>query len=1094
MSRRHGLSGRVARVFLRSKLTPLVILAIPLFGLLALLETPRTYNPSIRVPIVSVTVFWPGHDARAVLNQVVRPLEALLDSIHGVAHSYGLARNNRGTVTVRFQVGRPVDRSLVAVDNRVESNILRLPPGARPPLVQLQSLYDIPILTITLSSTRLTGPALRVLGERWLRHLRDAPGVGRSWVQGNPGPALRVRLRVGKLAALGLGVAPTVAALRSAVGAEPTGHIPEDGRRVSLLVDAATRGPRALGRTVVAVVHGRPVLLRDVATVAWGPATRRVYSTIGFGPADPHGVSAPRPAVTLALARQKGTNGVSVAREVLARLHRLETVALPRGVRVTVTRNDGRKANAAVDTLVEHLALAVVAVVVILLVFLGWREASIVALSIPLILLGVLGVGWIDGQSINRITLFALILSLGLLVDDSIVVIENIHRRIHEEPHPNFARLVLAAVDEIGRPTIVATLTVILAIVPMAFVGGMMGPFMGPIPFNAPVAMIISLFVAYSVVPYVAYRWLTRPERGVARAVAAPTLEERAVRPHDPLHRLYHRLFRPLLVSRRRANLFLLAVALLLLVAVAMPLWPFIVPGAVDGPLPPFAVALKMLPSDNVSTLLLEIELPRGSELARTARVVRAVDRVLARNRYIRNYQNFVGESAPADFASFVRGNAGLHATRLAQIRVDLMPKGDRSVGSHGISVRLHRALLPVARRFPDARIKIFQTPPGPPVRSQMLAALTGPSEHDLRLLARKIAHVYYRHQYGMINVDDSAGHPLMRWNIVVRRREAALLGWSPQALARTLAETFHATPVALARDPRAPVPVPIIVRLPRRRLSRQTLEDFILTAPDGRRVPLTALARLVRDRAPRPYATRDQHRVVYVSGHMLLSSPVDAVVALTRRLDGVAVPGGGHLRVGDLGFVPSVPHALTHVTLSWLGEMRLTLNVFRDLGQAFVVALVLIYLLLVGYYRSFRLPLVVMGAIPLTLVGVFPGHWLLDEPFTATSMIGVIALAGIVVRNSLLLIDFILARRAAGHGLEASILEAGAVRLRPILLTALAVMLGSSAMLSDPVFNGLAISLIFGAAASTVLTLFVIPLLYYRGQSGRNRAGEAPS
>jgi multidrug efflux pump subunit AcrB len=1091
---RRGLSARVTSLFLNSKLTPLIILAIPLFGLLALLETPRTYNPSIQVPIVTVTVFWPGHDSRAVLDQIVRPLEALLDSIHEVAHSYGVARNGMGSVTVRFKVGRPVDRSLVAVYNRVDSNILRLPPGARAPLVQLQSLYDVPILTITLSSERVTGPALRVLAERWLRHLRDVPGVGRSWVQGAPGPALRVRLRTGKLSALGLGPASVVETLESAVGAFPAGHALLRGRRVPLLLDANIRSPEALGRTVVAVVHGRPVFLRNVARIGWGATSRTVFSTIGFGPADPHGVEAPRPAVTLDIAREKGTNGVVVAQAVLDRLHHLEATALPAGVRVSVTRNDGRKANAAVDTLIEHLTVAIVAVVLILLVFLGWREASIVALSIPLILFVVLGIGWIDGQSINRITLFALILSLGLLVDDSIVVIENIHRRIHDEPHPNFGRLILAAVDEIGRPTIVATLTVILAIVPMAFVGGMMGPFMGPIPFNTPVAMIVSLFVAYSIVPYVAYRWLKRPDPHLARAVAAPTLEEQAMRPHDPLHRLYRRLFRPLLASRRRANLFLFTVLGLLLAACAMPLWPFFVPGAIDGPLPPLAVALKMLPSDNVSTLLLEVRLPRGSELARTARVVRAVDRTLARDRYVRNYQNFLGESAPADFAAFVRGDAGLRGTNLAQIRVDLLPKSRRSVGSHGIAVQLHRMLAPVARRFPDARLMIFQTPPGPPVRSQMLAALTGPSYRNLRLLARTIARVDYRHTYGMINIDDSVGRSLPRWKIVVRRREAALLGFRPRAVARDLSFAFHATAVGLVHDPRAPAPVPIIVRMSRRRLGRRALEDFELVAPGGRRVPLSAVARLIRAPDPRPYYTRDQHRVVYVSGHMLASSPVDAVVALTRRLDGTPVPGGGRLRIGNLGFVPSVPHALVHDTLEWLGEMRLTLNVFRDLGRAFLVALVLIYLLLVGYYRSFRLPLIVMGAIPLTLIGVFPGHWLLDEPFTATSMIGVIALAGIVVRNSLLLIDFIQTRRAAGHGLEASVLEAGAVRLRPILLTALAVMLGSSAMLSDPVFNGLAISLIFGAAVSTVLTLFVIPLLYFRGQTGRDRAGAVPS
>ncbi len=1079
--RQLNIAGRLARSFLHSKLTPLIVVAVVLFGTLAIVATPRTYNPDIVVPVVSVSVSRPGYGAQEMLNQVVRPLEALLASMPGVDHSDGYAADDTANVTVRFKVGEDEERSLVKVYNQINGNLDRLPPRARLPLIRALSLFDVPILTLTLSSASMASPQLRAVADNLIEQLRSVPGAGKSWVQGTGVPAVRVWLRPAALAAHGLTPAQVAQALGAADWIQPAGHVVTDERDTPIRVDAGFSDVQQLGGVVVAVDGGRPVYLRDLARIERGSAQEDLMSSLGLGAASPNGVAAAEPAVTLAIARQKGSNGVKVAAALLQRLHTVERQALPQGVHVTVTRDDGAEADDAVNTLIEHLAISIAAVVAILLLFLGWREAAVVALSIPLILFVVLGIGWLDGQSINRITLFALILSLGLLVDDSIVVIENIHRHLHHHPQANFGRLLIAAADEIGKPTIIATFTVILALIPMAFVTGMMGPFMAPIPFNAPIAMLASLIIAYTVVPYVAYRWLKRKGRRVMAAVAAQTLEGRDEQRQDWIHRTYLRLFAPLLASHWHRRLFFTVVALLLVLVMLQPAWQFIRPGGVDGPLSWLGVSLKMLPDDNVNTLLLEVDTPTGTTAEATGRVAQAVAAVVARNRFVTNYQTFVGQAAPEDFAALVRGDAMRRGGDVAQIRVNLRNKHQRSTGSHAIAQTLYAALAPIRKQFPQARIKLYEQPPGPPVRSQMLAALYGPNYGQLRTLAERIRTQFYPQVYGMINIDDSVGQPLSEYRLVVDRDATALAGLSPPAIADQVSAYFHGVQVGDLHSPTSREPVPILLRLPRpQRADAQALKSVYLINDAGRLVALSSVARLESVTAERPYYTHDQHPVVYLAGQMLQSSPVYGVIALTQSLSGLPINNGTRLQVGNLEFTDAQPDDVGQVQLFWLGEMRLTLDVFRDLGLAFIVALLLIYLLLVAYYHSFMMPFIVMGAIPLTLIGVFPGHWLLGQPFTATSMIGVIALAGIVVRNSLLLIDFIIERRKHGLTLRDAVVEAGEVRLRPILLTALAIILGSAIMLTDPVFGGLAISLIFGAFASTVLTLFVIPAAYY--------------
>jgi multidrug efflux pump subunit AcrB len=1077
-------AGRLARAFVSSKITALVMVALTLAGVLALLVTPREYNPQIVVPAANIIVAKPGAGPREIHDLVVKPLEAIMASMSGVDHTYGYATNDFGVVTVQFKVGQDQQKSLVKMYNQLMQNLDRIPPGAMQPVVKPIDVDDVPILTLTLSSSSLGQSRLREVGTKLLAHLRATPGVSFSQVAGGAPRAVNVWISPARLAAAGISLQQVDQVLRGSNAAAPLGNVVDANRVVPVRIDSFLGGARDVGDILIGAPDGKPVYLKDVAKVEDGPEETDSLSHFAWGPAAqgrPQGQE--MNAVTLVIAKKAGTNAVVVVDSVLRKLHTLESWALPQGVHVTITRNDGAKADEAVNTLVEHLGVAIISVSLLLWLFLGWREAAIVTLTVPLTLFAVLTVDLIVGETINRITLFALILSLGLLVDGAIVVIENIHRHLHHGPVGDFVRTVVHATNEIGNPTNMATLAVILAFVPMAFVTGMMGPFMRPIPVNVPVAMIASLLLAYTVVPWAARAWLSKKAARVQLLREQPLEEEpgeRGAHQPDRLHRSYLRLFEPLLRSRMRRNLMLAAVLVLLLAAMLMPAWQFIRPSGMNGPLSPLGVELKMLPNDNTNSFLVEIDTPAGSSLERTDEVARAVGDVLARSPDVVDYQTFVGMAAPIDFAALVRGDDLKRGDNFAQIRVNLLPKDRRAMASHAIVQQLHEQLAPLRERFASTFIKLYETPPGPPVRSQVMAELYGPSYARLRTLAGNVLGDF-DHTYGMMNQDDSVTATTAEYRIVIDRSKAAQSGIVPGQVIALLHDYMSGLEVGAVHLAGADEPVSIVVRVSRaQRQSAGQLLDMPIRGAGGRIVPLGAIARVERTDLAKPIYTRDQHPVVYVGGEMARSSPVYATLSLNSRLDGQRLADGTVLRTGNLGFTDTPPADLKGYQLLWGGEMRLTLDVFRDLGSAFLVALVFIYLLLVAYYKSFMLPVIVMGAIPLTLIGVFPGHWLTHQAFTATSMIGVIALAGIVVRNSLLLIDFILDYRARGYSLEESVAQAGAVRLRPILLTALAIIFGSAIMITDPVFGGLAVSLIFGTLLSTLLTLMVIPLIYY--------------
>ncbi|MBU2804070.1 efflux RND transporter permease subunit [Acidithiobacillus ferridurans] len=1072
---RQNLAGRLAQSFYKSKITVLIMVAIALFGALAILVTPRLYNPEIVVPAAEIFIMRPGSDSEEVHHLVIRPLEALMASLPGVHHTYGYAINDMGVVTVEFQVGANEEKSLLEVYNQLSRNMDKMPPGTEQPLVKSIGINDVPIMSVTLSSSQMTPLALRQVGVRLMNRLQSVPDVANAEVIGGSPLAINVWLNPAKLSGVGLSLQDIQQALRGSNVILPGGHLVHDNQEIPLRINGAIGSARGVGNLIIGSHDGQPIFLKDVARVEEGAAENHIATSNTLGRANRVGLPAgtTMQAVTITLAKRPGTNAVTVADAIKAKLDRLEREALPEGVHVSVTRDYGARADDAVSTLFEHLSIAVAVVAVILMIFLGWREAGIVILTVPLTLGMVLGIGWLLGQTINRITLFALILSLGLLVDGGIVVIENIHRHLHGCGKDGFARCIINASNEIGNPTNIATLAVILAFVPMAFVTGMMGPFMLPIPIFVPIAMIASVLLAYTVVPWGAYRFL----RSKADRQASAEKSGHAMRP-DALQRGYLRVFTPLLKSSVRRNVFFIVVVVLLLLAMLMPMWQFIRPQGMNGPLSALGVNLKMLPEGNVSDFMIQVDTTAGTALAETGQVTEAIGNVLSRNRYVENFQTYLGRSAPVDFAGLVRGDMMREGSNYAQIQINMVPRDERPM-SHAVSVEIYKALQPVRERFPGTVIKIFEVPPGPPVRAQVVAELYGPNYEKLRQVAGSVEQ-YFRKVYDMINVDDSVTATVPEYLLHVDRQKAMLAGVAPAQVAALVHDYVAGTKLGALHVKNAREPVDIVLRMPPTdRAWRQQILDLHVQSRSGQQVPLASIVQIERTTLAKPIYDRDQHPVVYVTGDLMGSSPVYAVLSLNHWLDGKTIDGV-HLSTANLGFSPAQPDDITHYQILWGGDMRLTLDVFRDLGAAFIVALVFIYLMLVAYYQSFMMPVIVMGAIPMTLIGVFPGHWLLNTPFNATSMIGVIALAGVVVRNSLLLIDFIIDYRRQGYTLEEAVLQGGAVRFRPILLTALAIMFGSAIMVTDPVFGGLAVSLIFGTFASTLLTLIVIPLLYF--------------
>ncbi len=1077
-----NIAGKLGQFAMQSNLTPIISILIFLIGALALMVTPREENPQIDVPAANVIVHMQGSSPEEVQNLIVRPLEMVLREMTGVKHTYGASMDSMGVVTVMFKVGEDKEASLVKLYDRIMHNLDRLPAGASQPLVKPMDVDDVPVSVITLSSQAMDGLALKRLAERVRDQLAPLSGVSVVDIIGGQDHEIRIQIDPAKMAAYGIALDALHHTLQAANRGGNVGQLVGDNQIVKVWLDGYLKTAQEVGQLVVGSWQGKVIYLRDIARVSDGVSEANQLHRIAFGAASEHVIEGEpeTPAVSIALSKKRGTNAVVVTQGIADKLDELKGNFIPDNVQVTITRDSGKRADDAVNLLVEHLAIAIGTVIIILLLFLGWREAAIVTMNIPIILFVVLAIGFFADQTINRITLFALILALGLLVDDAIVVIENIHRHLHKgvSSFSDKAALIIRATNETGKPTIIATIAVILAFIPMAFVTGMMGPYMAPIPFNAPVAMAASLLVAYAFTPWIAQRFLPCE-------ITEPTMEEKDEEAKDWVHRLYMKIAVPLVENKFKRRVFSLVVFVLFVGAMLEPGWQFIRPAGINGPLTAGAVELKMLPKGNQNTFNITLDLPEGSTLEETDALARKIGDVLRQHPQVKDYESFIGQAGPIDFNGILRGAALFReAPHLAEIRVNLVNKHERSESSSDIVLDFRRMLAPVLAEHPKASVKLVEDPPGPPVRATLLAEIYGPDYDKQREIAAYV-HGVFSKTYDVVDIDDSIGADQVQYDIHVDKEKAARLGVATQQVETALRDFLQGYNFGAVHVDNERHQVNLHVQLPRElRAHSEDLNRIYVSSNNGT-VPLSAIATVERSVASKAVYTKDGHAVTYVSAEPKQGSQVYSLLDMDKQLDGQEI-AGVNLKTGGMHFGITAPEDTFGYHMLWDGEMRLTLDVFRDLGAAFIVGLLLIYLLMVAYYGQYILPMLVMAPTALTLVGIFPGHWIMGQAFTATSMIGMIALAGIVVRNSTLLIDFILDYQKQGYDVKTAVLEAGAVRARPILLTALAVIAGTSIMMSDPVFGGLGVSMVFGTISATILTLFITPLMYYLWQRNK--------
>jgi len=1070
-----GLAGRMARMFIDSRLTPLVVVASLLLGLFAILATPREEEPQIIVPMMDVFVQMPGASVKEVEERVTIPMEKKLMEIPGVEYVYSTTSPGLSFAVVRFKVGEDEEKSIVKLYNKMYANFDLIPPGATPPLIKPRSIDDVPILSLTLWSDRVDGYTLRRIAAQLDDQIKDIPDVSETRLLGGERRQVRILLDAGRLAAYHLAPGAVVQALTATNQAARAGSFTSGNREV--LVDAARFLDKAedVGRVVVGVSNGRPIYLADVSRIVDGPEEPRAYVLFGVGPAaHAKGIGADRPAgqeypaVTISVAKRKGTNAVVIANRALAKVASLKGVLIPQDVQVTVTRNYGETAEEKSDELLKHLFLATVSVAILIALFLGWRSAVVVLLAVPVTLALTLFLYFIYGYTLNRVTLFALIFSIGILVDDAIVVVENIARHFHLPENRSRSLLAVAveAVAEVGNPTILATWAVIAAILPMAFVGGLMGPYMRPIPVGASVAMLFSLFIAFIISPWAAYRML-KGEKTLAHAEG----EE------DWTTRLYRGMMTPLIRSAWKRWVFLAGVVVLLLATLSLLYFK--------------VVHVKMLPFDNKSEFQVIVDLSEGAPLEQTARVTREIGQYLARQPEVTDYQMYVGSASPYNFNGLVRHYFLRQAPHQADLQVNLLPKHERSAQSHNIAKRVRPGVQAIAAAY-GARVKVAEVPPGPPVLQTLVAELYGPDYERQIQVAREIKALFAKTE-GVVDVDWYVEDPQPRVRFVVDREKAALSGVTPEQVAQTLRLAVGGAEVGLARMPREKEDVPLLVRLPREERSGVLpLTELKVMGAGGRLVPLREVVRPEDSPETHSVYRKNMKRVVYVTADVAGAeeSPVYAIFKLNQAIAALKLPEGYRLET----FSAQQPFFTDKLAMKWDGEWHITIEVFRDLGLAFGAVLILIYVLVVGWFHSFKTPLTIMAPIPLTLVGILPAHGLMGAFFTATSMIGFIAGAGIIVRNSIILVDFIELRVRHGMPLAEAVVDAGAVRFRPMLLTAAAVVVGAAVILFDPIFQGLALSLMAGEVASTLLSRMAVPVLYYMSEKHRAAKAEARS
>ncbi len=1055
-----GLAGKLANLFIDSKLTPLLVLFSLLLGFGAVLLTPREEEPQISVPMFDVFLPMPGASANEVEQRLSTPFEKKIWEIKGVEYVYSTSSPGFAMIIVRFLVGQNPEESLVKLYDKVNGNLDLLPPGALQPMVKARSIDDVPILALTLWSERYDHYQLRRIADELDNQVKSIRDLSDTHVIGGLRRQVRVLLDPQKMAAYNVSPLSIYQFAQQANSNLPSGSLSTGNQEVLIETGGFIQSATEVARVIVATSNGRPVYLGDVATIVDGPEEPQDYVFFGAGSASkqkhivlPSQNEYEFPAVTLAISKRKGANATDVAETVLAKVERLKGRLIPDDVRVTVTRNYGETAQEKSNELLEHLLIATLSVIVLIALALGKKESLVVAVAVPVTLALTLFIYYMLGYTLNRVTLFALIFSIGILVDDAIVVVENIHRHFQSSTLPPLQAAV-AAVDEVGNPTILATFTVIAAILPMAFVSGLMGPYMRPIPIGGSLAMFFSLLVAFIVSPWLAYRVL---RSGAGHPNLTYKLEETKV------FQYYRKIMTPLLESRKKSLLFAGGVVVLLIISASLLYFK--------------VVTVKMLPFDNKSEFQVIVDMPEGTTLERTAQVTKEIGAYLRTVPEVTDFETYVGTASPYNFNGLVRHYFLRHGPNVADVQVNLVSKSKRAEQSHDIAKRVRPSINAIGDRY-GARIKIAEIPPGPPVLATLVAEVYGPNYQQQIEVAKQIKDIFSKTE-GVVDVDWYVEDNQTKYRLAIDREKAALDGVSVAQIAQTLRSAVNGLEIGLSHQPREAEPVELLLRLPlAQRSGISDLMNLNIQSPTGRQIPLGELVHIERTIEDKSIYHKNLQRVVYVTGDVAGSqeSPVYAIFKMEDPIKQIKIPEG--YRVEQL--MTHQPFMTEQVAMKWDGEWHITYEVFRDLGIAFAAVLVLIYVLVVAWFESFLTPLVIMAPIPLTLIGILPAHAAGRAFFTATSMIGFIALAGIIVRNSILLVDFIQMRREDGRSLKDAVLEAGAVRFRPIVLTAAAVIVGGFVIILDPIFQGLAVALMSGAFVSTALTMIAIPLGYY--------------
>lgn len=1057
-----GIAGKIAQGFIDSKLTPLLMIVFLALGFYGTSLTPREEEPQIDVPMADIFVGYPGATPQEVEKRIAMPLEKVLSNIEGVEYVYSTSMPDQAMVSARFYVGEDIERSLVRLYNEIMKNMDRFPEGATQPMVKTRSIDDVPIMTLTLWSDKYSDFDLRRVADEMALEVKQIEDVAQTDIHGGRTRQVSVNLDKNKMATYGIDPMQVVGQIQAANQELSSGSFSKND--TEYLVDTGDffKSAEEVRNVVIDVQDGDPIYLKSIAEIRDGPEEPSEYVSYGIGyqKAQEAGLNTGEsyPAVTISIAKRSGADAMNIAEQIENKVGQLEGSLIPSDVNVTTTRNYGETASDKVFSLLEHLLVAILAVTFVVALALGWRGGLVVFLSVPVTFALTLFLYYMFGYTLNRITLFALVFVTGIVVDDSIIIAENMHRHFKMKKLP-LKQAAIASINEVGNPTILATFTVISAVLPMAFVSGLMGPYMSPMPIGASLAMIFSLVVALVITPWLAYILLPhgkteKDEKGEEKKY---DLKETFI------YRWYERTMSPLLESISKRWMFIGGVTILLLASMLLFVFRM--------------VEVKMLPFDNKNEVQLIIDMPEGTTLERTNAVAREVGLSLKDVPEIKDYQIYAGDNAPINFNGLVRHYDLRQGPNVADIQLNLIDKGERSDQSHAIAKRIRPIVQKVGEKY-DANVKVVEVPPGPPVQSTIVAEVYGPDRDERARIGQEVKGIFEKTE-GIVDVDWMKEAPQAKYKLDVNTEKAMMSGVSSEQVVQTTTMALSGKTVSRLYSETELNDVPITVKLPKAdRSDVDKLRQVYMKSAGGQMIPVSDLVTVNEETLESSIHRKNQRRVMYVLAEVAgeIESPVYALLDTGGEVDAIDMPEGYNLSQIFAG----QPFMTDEYTLKWDGEWQITYEVFRDLGIAFVIVLVIIYMLIIGWFQDFKVPIIMMIAIPLSLIGILVGHWVLGAFFTATSMIGMIALAGIMVRNSVLLIDFINIRLDDGESLKQAVIEAGAVRSMPILLTAGTVVIGAVVILFDPIFQGLAISLMGGAVASTALTLIMIPLIYF--------------